>query len=202
MGGLYSYQGATPALLPRIPGTSTAVIFVNGQARTDEATLTSAELTAAGYTGPHTKPSHDPTTQHPAAWNGTAWTVADMTVAERKVYLKTKITETFQARRNAGTTASIGGNDVAVATTHEAAVELARAISKIQRTNPAGTIPVVTRGKARVTLTGAIATTMLEAIEDHVALCQARENALYGLVDDAETHADLNAIDHTTGWPT
>lgn len=202
MSGLYSYQGGAPAPLPMIPGTTTAIIRLsNGVVRTDGATFTEAELADAGYTGPHTTPSHDPATQHPPSWSVSAWSVADMTVAERKVYLKARITEEFRRRRDGGTTATLGGNDVAVSTTHEAAVELSRAISKINRTNPAGTIPVVTRGKARVTLTGAIATAMLEAIEDHVAACQENENSLYGDVDDAETHEDLNAIDYTTGWP-
>lgn len=122
-------------------------------------------------------------------------------LAERKIALKAAITAEFNRRRDGGTTATLGGTPVVVSTTHDAAVELDRAIAKITRTDPAGTIPVVTRGKARVTLTAAIATAMLQAIEDHVALCQARENALYGLVDAAESHEDLDAIDYTTGWP-
>jgi hypothetical protein len=132
---------------------------------------------------------------------GRSYEVEFLPLAERKAVLKEAITEEFRRRRNGGTTASIGGFDVEVSTTHEAAVELDRAIAKITRTNPAGTIPVVTRGKARVTLTAAIATDMLRAIEDHVAACQENENSLYGEVDDAETQAALTAIDIMAGWP-
>ena len=118
---------------------------------------------------------------------GRSYELEFLPVAERKAVLKEALTEEFHRRRNGGTTASIGGFDVEVSTTHEAAVELDRAIAKITRTNPAGNIPVVTRGKARVTLTAAIATDMLRAIEDHVAACQENENSLCGVVDQSET---------------
>lgn len=69
MSALYSYQGATPAALPRLPGTATARIFIDGRARTDESSFTGAELTAAGYTGPYTPPAYDADTEA-LSWDG------------------------------------------------------------------------------------------------------------------------------------
>lgn len=201
MSNLYSHQGSAPAPLPLLRGTQTAfIVLPDGTVRAGAETLTAGELSAAGYSGPITEPEHDPATEA-LEWVDGEWTVVYHPLAECKAAVKAKITEEFRRRRDAGTTVILGGNPVTVSTTHDAAFELSRAEAKINRTNPAGTIAVVTRSGVRVTLTGVIAPAMLEAIEDHVAACQENESSLYGEVDEAETPAEVAAIDISTGWP-
>lgn len=148
------------------------------------------------------KPSYTPATQHEPTWTGQAWSgPTDKTVAERKTYLKEHATTRFRTKRDAGTSVTISSQSVPVSTTHEAAIELDRALAKINRTSPAGTINAVTRSGNPVPLTDAVATTMIEAIEDHVAACQGNEYSLYVAINSATTHAQLDAIDVTAGWP-
>ncbi len=195
---LYSYQGGEPAPLPTIPGTNTAIIHVSGVPRTDGSTFTAQEMADAGYTGPHEKPSFDEATHNAPNWNGSAWVVPSKSVAERKTWLKAKATEKFREMRDAGTTYS----GTPISTTHDAIVELREGLEKINSTMPAGTINVVTRSGAKLTLGSVNTHQIITAIQDYVADCQEREHALHTAIDAAADHAALDAIDINSGWPT
>lgn len=131
-----------------------------------------------------------------ATWT---YTIDTIPLADRKSAMKTAASAKFRIQRDAGKIVNLGGSNIPVSTTHAAVVELNESLVQMGQN---GTMDVVTRSGTPVVLTPTIANSMLTAIRNYVEACQLREYTLYTAIDAAATHADLDAIDINSGWPT
>lgn len=196
MPDLYSLNGGTPAPLPfriRVPDG------VGGlRTRTDPASFTTEELAAAGYVAADAPPAPS-ARQLPAVWVDGAWSLPNKPLATRKAELLAAAKARYAAIANGGTTATIApGVTIAVATAAEPVVKLMRAVAHMDA-EQLSSMAVVTTAGAPVDLTPAIAEAMLEAIDSHVADCEACQNdlvtAILAVADDAEPTAGHDALD-------
>ena len=120
---------------------------------------------------------------------------------ERK---RAALADLFRENRDGGTTVTISGTPIDLATTHAAQQELREVATKLAS---GGTQNAVTRSGVPIVFTSALADTCLAAVVDHHSDCNDAEydhavalNTLES-ADPATSPATVDAYDITTGWP-
>ncbi len=122
-------------------------------------------------------------------------------LAEVKTTKKEAAAAEFRRRAYGGASVEISAGVFRTIQTDALAVtELERGKARMTRLS-LSSMEVVTQAGDRITLTPAMADTLLVAIETHVAACQDREVAIHTALDNATTVADAEAVNETTGWP-
>ena len=104
----------------------------------------------------------------------------------------------FKTKRDAGTTASLGGVSVPLATTYESEQEISSVKDELK---DGGTQKAVTRSGATITITLTIATAMLAAVRGHHINCRTVDYNHTLAINALTTVGEVEAYDITTGWP-
>ena len=123
----------------------------------------------------------------------------DVSLDRFKQELNDEVTSLFYQYRDAGTTVTIGGQQVRIETTHSAQQEVSELVELLSRRG--GNQKVATRSGSIFTADAATAEAMRDAVSDHVSVCWTNDAELRERIDEATTLEQANSIDLTTGWP-
>lgn len=125
---------------------------------------------------------------------------ADEIEAERAVALE-RLRARFQTSRDAGTTVTLGGEAVPLATTPQAQGEI-KSLKEYIAARPNGTTQAIRTRSGRCIDAGlAIAEAMHAAVEAHVSDAWTNDATLGAAIAAAETIAAIRAVDIEAGWP-
>jgi hypothetical protein len=124
--------------------------------------------------------------------------VEDMPLGVAKARLKEQAAQRSRTERIAGTTLTVSGSSVPLATDWEAESSVQGVITYL---GASGVLEAVTRSGHVLRWTPALAVAALSAIHYHHAAVHAREAEIVKAIDAASDLDELTAIDINSGWP-
>lgn len=179
-------HGTCASIYPR---NSFPAQMTEGQAQADFGLYTIERKAVGAY---QTNVPVDPYLQMGSVYDNQ---VQDMTVDERKAVMRRELQAQFVTHRDKGVTV----NGARIQTNHDAQQELEALVGKLTRDG--GTQKIRTREGVTITADLAAAMALRDAVAAHISAVWDNDATLGEAITNATTHADLDAIDVTAGWP-